>query len=397
MSIEIIVPRLGWSMEEGVFAQWLKRDGDPIKSGDLLYVLEGEKAATDIESFDAGTLHIPADAPAPGDTVKVGQLLGHLLQPGELAPTSARPVVANPSSAAFAAAETVAAPVSVSSTRGPAISPRARRVAAELGIDFATVQGTGSTGRIRERDVRAASVSPAVAGAGIEVGVTHKPTPIRLAIARRLQESFRNTVPVTLTTKADATSWVRLREQIKASSVAGQPAPTFNDLFIKLVAAGLRKFPELTTQWRGENLFVPAHVHVAFAVDTTAGLVAPVVRDADQLGLRDLAAQTAGLVARAREGRLAIEDLQGATFTISNLGALGIDAFTPIIDWPQCAILGIGRIVREPAVVGDQVLPREQLTLSLTVDHRRIDGAPAARFLAWIRDAIATPPSEFWE
>ena len=391
MPIEIVVPRLGWSMEEGVFAQWLKRDGELVQPGDLLYVLEGEKAATDIESFDTGTLHIPANAPAPGDTVKVGQLLGYLLQKDEAAPTTRSTVAPTPAAATASAVKSSQPQRAVSSvTEQPAISPRAKRVAAELGIDWAPLHGTGSTGRIRERDVRAA-VSAATHN---EDGTTHKPSAIRLAIARRLLESFRNTVPFTLTTKADATAWMQLRARLKTATPAGQPVPTHNDFFIKLIALALRQFPELQTQWRGENLFVPAQSHIAFAVDTPAGLVAPVVRGAGHLSLREIADQTAALIARARDGRLTTDVLQGGTFTLTNLGALGVDAFTPVIDWPQCAILGIGRIVREPAVVGDLVLPREQLTLSLTVDHRRIDGAPAARFLAWIRDAIASPPAE---
>ena len=390
MPIEIVVPRLGWSMEEGVFAQWLKRDGQLVQPGDLLYVLEGEKAATDIESFDTGTLHIPADAPAPGDTVKVGQLLGYLLQPGETAPRTKLPHDIAPQKVSLAATATSLPRAELVRETQPTISPRAKRVAAELGIDWAPLHGTGATGRIRERDVRAAADT----AHHDEAGTTHLPSPIRMAIARRLHESFRNTVPVTLTTKADATAWMQLRARLKAATTAGETVPTHNDLFVKLAAIALARFPELQTQWRGEKLFVPAHPHIAFAVDTPAGLVAPVLRDASGLSVRVIADRTASLIKRARDGRLNADDLQGATFTLTNLGAFGIDAFTPIIDWPQCAILGIGRIVREPAVVNDQVVPREQLTLSLTVDHRRIDGAPAARFLAWIRDAIAAPPAE---
>ncbi len=382
-------------MEEGVFSQWLKREGDRVQAGEMLYVLEGEKAASDIESFDSGILHIPANAPAPGDRVIVGQRLGYLLQPGETPPAAGLPT-ADSAAAGLPAAPQLGtdAPTAVGAAgRAVAISPRARRVAAELGIEISQVHATGSTGRIRESDVRAAAAAkPNRRDAG-EEGTLSKPTAIRAAIALRLQESLRNTVPVTLTTRADATQWMALRERLKAAQGAG-PVPSFNDLFIKLAARALRQFPELATQWRGEDLFIPTHVHVAFAVDTPSGLVAPVVRDADRMGLREIAAHTADLIARARAGRLRPEEMTGATFTLSHLGAFGIDAFTPVIDWPQCAILGIGRISAEPAVVDGLVVVRQQMTLSLTVDHRRIDGAPAARFLARIRDTIAAAPAD---
>jgi pyruvate dehydrogenase E2 component (dihydrolipoamide acetyltransferase) len=190
--------------------------------------------------------------------------------------------------------------------------------------------------------------------------------------------------PVTLTTKADATALVSLRS-------SSSDAPSYLAFLIKAAALSLREHPALRSQWRDEGLFVPERVHVAFAVDAEAGLFAPVIRDADRISVKQITARCHKLAAQARDGTLSADDMRGAVFTVSNLGAYGVEAFTPIIHLPQCAVLGVGRIVREPAVVEDRVVPRERLALSLTFDHRVTDGAPAARFLDAIRGFIERP------
>ena len=167
--------------------------------------------------------------------------------------------------------------------------------------------------------------------------------------------------------------------------------PSYNDLLVKLTAVILERHPLLAAQWNDCEIIIPAEFHISVAVDTEAGLLAPVVRNANKLTLRQVAAEMRKLSERARAGKLTSEQMQGGVFTITNLGMFGIDAFTPIINLPQCAILGVGRIVREPAVVNDQVIPRDQMTLSLTFDHRVVDGAPAARFLNDLRQAIEQP------
>ncbi len=191
--------------------------------------------------------------------------------------------------------------------------------------------------------------------------------------------------PVTLTTKLDATNLVELRKQFKA---AGDFVPSYTDLLVKLTAIALRQHPMMQAQWRDDGLFVPECIDIALAVDTEAGLLVPVLRGADRLTLREVTAQSRELLEQARAGRLAAEQMRDATFTITNLGGFGIDAFTPILHLPQCAVLGVGRIVREPAVHGDRVVPRDMLTLSLTFDHRVVDGAPAARFLQTLRGCL---------
>ncbi len=415
MAITIIVPRLGWSMEEGTFAGWLKPDGERIKPGDVLFVLESDKSAEEIESLDAGILHIPPDGPKPGDKVKVGQVLAHLLADGEAMPephadkiAEAPPVAAAPP-AASPAVRRVARSLGVDLARVAgsgnggriteedvrqhgqsrttkdgkrAISPRARRVARELGIDYNGLSGSGRNGRIRERDVRAAT-------AGRVDGRLIPHTNIRRTIAARMVAGVTQAAPVTLTAKLDATNLVELRNQFKATADA--LVPSYIDLIVKLTAVALRQHPLLQAQWRDDGLFVPERIDIALAVDTEAGLLVPVVCAVDTLTLRQIAAQSRALIEQARAGRLTAEQMRDATFTITNLGAFGIDAFTPIIHLPQCAVLGVGRIVREPAVQGDRIVPRELLTLSLTFDHRVVDGAPAARFLQTLGRCLEQP------
>jgi pyruvate dehydrogenase E2 component (dihydrolipoamide acetyltransferase) len=197
--------------------------------------------------------------------------------------------------------------------------------------------------------------------------------------------------PVTLTARVDATELVALRDRLRAATPPDTPVPGYTDLIVKHTAAALRQHPLLQAQWREEGLWVPEGVHIAIAVDTEAGLLAPVIRDADTLDFVQIAARSHALIAEARAGRLSADQMRDATFTITNLGMFGIDAFTPIIHLPQCAVLGIGRILREPAVIEDRIELRHMLTLSLTFDHRVVDGAPAARFLSTIRNAIEQP------
>jgi pyruvate dehydrogenase E2 component (dihydrolipoamide acetyltransferase) len=275
-------------------------------------------------------------------------------------------------------------PDAAATTADPAITPRARRAARELGIDWRRLRGGGRSGRIRERDVRtAATAAPASAGRVLP------PTPVRKVIAERMARSAHTAAPVTLTTAVDATNLVGLRAQFKAAG--GEPVPGYTDLIVKLTALVLRRHPQLNALWRDDGLFLSDAVHIGIAVDTDAGLLAPVLRDVAALAVRQVAEQSRALIEQARAQRLTAEQMQGGTFTVTNLGMHSIDAFTPIINLPQVAILGVGRITRQPAVVNEQIVPRDRLTLSLTFDHRAVDGGPAARFLDALRGAIEQP------
>ena len=217
---------------------------------------------------------------------------------------------------------------------------------------------------------------------------------MRRVIAERMLASARTTAPVTLTTEADATELVRLRQQLKDDAGSGQPTPTYNDLLARLVAQALREHPALNARLEGDSLVYSEAVHIGLAVDTERGLLAPVLRDVQNKTVRQLARESAALVEQARAGRLGPDALRGSTFSISNLGMYEIDAFTPIINLPECAVLGVGRIVPKQIVVdaaAEKVAIRHMLFLSLTFDHRLVDGAPAARFLQRVKQFVAAP------
>lgn len=466
----ITIPRLGWSMEEGVFGEWLKAPGDIVRAGDMLFLLEGEKAATEIESLDAGHLCIPPDAPQPGATVKVGEVIGFLLAEGETAPATVRtaptthaPIAAqrprpNTAHAPPLPAVTASPPSATASlprAAGPAArrlarelgidlnavftpdptgrvlcedvqraalarerfvtttthdprpvaTPRAKRRARELGIDWTRLAGTGRDGRIRERDVEGAVEKGqwAFEKNSAPLPTAHSPLPpptepgryipaskLRRAIAQRMSAGIHQAVPVTLTTKLDAESLVASRVRLKAASKDGA-VPSYNDILIHHVAQTLRELPDLNACWDREGIHLYDAVNIATAVDTPDGLLAPVVRDADRLNLLEIAETTRQLVANARLGRLNQDQLSGGTFTISNLGMFSIDAFTPILNLPQAAILGVGRIIEEPVVRNGQLVAGQTMTLSLTFDHRVVDGAPAARWLQRLCERLQTP------
>jgi pyruvate dehydrogenase E2 component (dihydrolipoamide acetyltransferase) len=200
-----------------------------------------------------------------------------------------------------------------------------------------------------------------------------------------MSASHLATAPVTLFATVDATSIVRLRADLKK---ADKGVPGYTDIVIKLAGVALKQHPALNARWQNDRVVLQPEIHIGLAVDTPAGLLVPVVRDVPNLRLAEVAAQTRDLIERARSRRLAAEELRGGTFTVSNLGAFGIDAFTPIINHPECAVLGMGRIQKQPVVIDDRIVIREQTTLSLTFDHRIVDGAPAARFLAALRELI---------
>jgi pyruvate dehydrogenase E2 component (dihydrolipoamide acetyltransferase) len=396
MAHEIRVPRLGWSMEEGTFVRWLKQDGDQVRAGEALFELEGEKALQEIESLDAGLLRIPPDAPPAGSVVPVGALLAYLVADGESSPWEQRSAMAHATAALAPLSTVTVADEPPPAGRGPKTSsPRARRVAAELDVDWQLLQGSGRGGRVRESDVRAAAIA-AHATSPLTVDAEAAPlSPRRRIIAERMRTSQRQNSPVTLTTRADATNLVSLRSQFKSRGNAA-PIPAFTDIVACLVAGQLKTHRHMAGRWdeMQEQIILPdnAGLHIGIAVDTEQGLLVPVIRNVGGLTLLQVAERSRTLVELARQGRLHARDLQDGIFTITNLGSFGVDAFTPIINYPEAAILGLGAIRREMIVLDDdRYAPRDLVTLSLTFDHCRIDGAPAARFLQDLRIAIENP------
>ena len=439
MAFEIVIPRLGWSMEEGTFSGWLKKEGDFVRSGEALFSLEGEKAIQDIESLDEGILRIPPQGPSVGTIVKVGAIVGYLVAEGEPLtwlttpptelestsvsaspqPSSVPPVaspsvrrraremgvelgnvvgtgprgrITTPDVLRFQTPTTVIGPAKRANTspaagRRAMSSPRARRVARELNVDWKLLTGSGANGRVRERDVRAAL--PHLVAFGVRQPITTR----RRIIAERLTASRQQTVPVTLTLRADASKLIALREQLKTA--AGSSAvPSYQDMTIKVVANVLMRHPRMAGRWEEDGIIVPRdhEMNIGIAVDTDDGLLVPVIQDVNKLTLAEVAEKSRALIQRAREGKLLASDMRGGVFTVTNLGAFGIDAFTPVINLPESAILGLGAIRLEPVATPDgQLVARHQLSLSLTFDHRVIDGAPAARFLQDLVASICDP------
>src|SRR5216683_1400020 len=396
MAIPVTIPRLGWNMEEGVFVGWLKHDGDPIKTGDALFSLESEKATEDIECLDSGTLRIPPGSPKSGDPVKVGDVIGYLLLPGESdIPEMATQKKLHKAEATKVAVVSVPTGVNIEERRTIAISPRARRVARELNLDWKNLKGTGRTGRIRERDVRAAARRDSlqrvaqVQPVDSPKRVSTNPDSIRRIIAGRMRHSLSTAAPVTLTTTADVVKLVSFRQQLKKTKSVDMPS--FTDFLVKLAAVALAAHPRLNSRWENDRIVELKEINIGIAVDTEAGLMAPIIRDVPGLTLQEVADRSRDLIDRARKGALRTKEMEGGTFTITNLGAFGVEVFTPIINWPECAILGVGRIRRQPVVVDNQIVPRDQVTLSLTYDHRIADGADAARFLQALVQLIENP------
>lgn len=294
-------------------------------------------------------------------------------------------------------------------TRGIQASPVARRLAQDAGLDLTAIPGTGPRGRIVKGDVEARLRSalggagqerdaPAVAGAGVveeatPAGVEVTPiTGVRAVIARRMAESAQTTAATSLSTRVDATELVRVRETLRAEWQASPGmGPSYNDLLLVILAKALRELPYMNAHLVGGEIRRFEAVNIGLAIDTERGLLVPVLHGAERMTLREVAQASRDLVSRARAGHLLPDELSGGTFTLTNMGMFEIDAFTPIINIPEVAILGMGRIVETPAVCGGQVCVRKMLTLSLTFDHRAVDGAPAARLLQRVKQLVEQP------
>ncbi len=433
---EIRIPRLGWSMEEGTFVRWLKGQGESVQRGDALFELEGDKNVQEIEAVEAGSLHIPENAPAAGTRVEVGTLLGYLLAVGEK-PSEGSPVMSPVTAeetkyvAAGPAARRMAAELGIElesitgsgrsglitkddvsaaaesrsnrSTRNDidtapsgriVATPRARRAAQSLALDWRGLKGSGRNGRIREADILSASRNRTVAHVSSTSSKGLKLSPRRRAIADRLRRSQELTVPVTLHTTVDVSELVALRDRLKAAN--GKVTPAYTDLVTALLPRVFKAHPAMALVWdeshQGLNPIPPEEIHIGIAVDTPDGLLVPVIRNVSSRTLNEITAESRRLIELARSGILPGAAMNSGTFTITNLGAFGIDAFTPVINYPEIAILGLGAIRREPVFMpDDRVIARQRMTLSLTFDHAAVDGAPAAAFLRDIALALSDP------
>jgi len=439
MATEVLVPPLGQTVDTVTLVAWYKNEGDPVAQGEPLFAIETDKATLDIEAPASGTLR--AVTAQPGDEVKALDaiaLIAGLDEAVEAPPLPVQPPPATThlpsaqpeqvtrqgtqgevsqriliSPRARRLAEKHNIPMEALQASGPEgaiierdvrayldaqilplITPVARRMAEEAGLDWHTLIGSGPGGRISRDDVaRALEAAPEVTLAPpvpAEINEAVETIPlrsVRAIIAERLLRSTTHSAHVTLTAEADATALVALRDQLIQDGVEA----SYNDLFLFILGRALREHPQLNASLVGDAIQLWRRIHIGLAVDTDRGLLVPVVRDVDRKGVLQLSEEVPSLVDRARSGGCTPDELSGGTFTLTNLGMFGVDAFTPLINLPECAILGVGRIKRQPAMVGDQVVPRHMVWLSLTFDHRLVDGGPAARFLQRVVGLVERP------
>ena len=387
------MPKLGMAMKTGIVTKWRVPEGDPVTQGAALLDIETEKISAVIPSPASGVLgRVVADV---GAKLPVGALLALIGDPADVFPPREELAPATVSAGAVSAPAAVAADPAVSSAAPPQdapVSPAARRRAKELGIDVALVPPSAPGKRVTSDDVdvyAAAQTAAPVAGAVPARVIPF--TGIRAAVAERLSASLREMAQVTVSRETDVRGLVRRRAELAAGFEAATGVRlTYTDLLVDAVARLLPDHPLLNATVTEQGIELSGTVNMGIAVALDEGLIVPVIRDAGSKSLGDIARERADLAARAQAGTLGIDDVEGGTFTVTNLGSFGADSFTPIVNPPQCAILGVGRIVEKPVVTRKgKVRNRPTMWLSLTFDHRVVDGAPAARFLAAIGERLA--------
>ncbi|MBN1266886.1 MAG: 2-oxo acid dehydrogenase subunit E2 [Anaerolineales bacterium] len=450
MAADVFIPKLGQTVEEVVIVNWLVKDGDQVEQGQEILEVETDKAVFPIEAMGKGTIHIgPYNV---GDTIPVLQVVAIIgkkndtFEDAAVETTEAAGEKA-PKAQPKAAPSGSQAPPSPSPSETPYkvfASPRARKLAAHNNLDLGNITPTGYGGiRIVERDIaafleaapKATPVARNMAAAGhldlhqvtgtgasgkvtksdvlrhlsgpFETGTSSTPiidlpdmpvrdqiplTGIRGKIVQRMSMSAQTTSRVTLFMETDATELVVMRNRLKERAADEWGfSPGYNDFLALIAARALREFPYMNARFTPEAIELLVPVNIGMAVDTERGLVVPVIRNADQKSLREFGEEFRSLVEQARSGRISPDHLSGGTFTITNLGIYDVTAFTPVINLPEAAILGVGAIVQRPAAYQDEIALRYITELSLVFDHRIVDGAPAARFLQFIKDMIEEP------
>ena len=451
MAAEVVMPKFGLTMVEGTIQRWFKNEGDAISEGEALFEVETEKVLYEVESTASGTvakllygleavvpvgLPVAVIAEAGEDVAEVAARYSD----GAPAPQAATSPAGSPTPGAGSAAAPPAAAATAgkrapvtpaarklaaehnidttsltgtgpggritredvqqaidAATQAPAagkrapVTPAARKLAAEHNIDTASLTGTGPGGRITREDVQqaidAAAQAPAEVSTPAQDQAQDQSVPLRgmrKVIAERMHKSLTDTAQLTITTEVDVTQLIERREEVRR-----QFNTTYNDFIIQACAHALLQHPRMNASLEGDAIQLHGAVHVGFAVALDEGLIVPVIHDADKKPLKTIAQEARALAEKARAGQLKLEEVSGGTFTVSNLGMAGVDAFTPILNSPQTGILGVGRIVDKPVVYQGEIARRSMLVLSLTFDHRVIDGAPAGAFLGSVADLLS--------
>ena len=423
MATNILMPALSPTMTEGTLARWLKKEGETIKAGDVIAEIETDKATMEVEAVDEGVLGKILVA-AGSENVAVNAPIAILVEPGEAVPDSApatpapKPAAApEPVAAPAPAAAAPAAPAAETTGHGPRVfaSPLARRMAQQAGIDLATLKGSGPNGRIVKADIDAARGSapeaaapapkapaaapPAQAAAAPAAPITapHDAIPhssMRKVIAKRLQAAKQTIPHFYLSMDVELDALLKLRAELNAQSPKEGPGAfklSVNDLIIKAVAVALRRVPAANASFTEEAMIRYHDVDISVAVAIPDGLITPIIRKADQKGLAAISNEMKDLAARAKAGKLKPDEFQGGSFSISNLGMYGISSFSAIINPPQGGILAIGAGEKRPVVKGEQIAIATVMTVTLSCDHRVVDGAVGAEFLAAFKSIVERP------
>ena len=431
---DVTMPRLSDTMEEGTIASWLKKPGDQVTKGDVIAQIETDKATMDLTAFESGTLQ---EIIAPeGTTVAIGKPVARIGTgaPSTAAATPKAAAVATPPLPPAATPASAETPRSTDMTARPSrddlelpqlegsggaqrspvpseangkvrASPMARHIAADHGLDLAAISGSGPRGRVIRADVEAAlTAQPAeaappqqaqapqiVQAPSVDGDERTQLSQMRKTIARRMAESTRTIPHFFLTTVVDATELAALRKQINDQLADSGVKVTVNDLIVKAAAKAIRDVPEVNVSFAEDSVIRHSHVNVGIAVATDRGLIVPVVRDADQKSVSQIAREARELSERANAGKLQPPDYTGGTFTVSNLGMFGIEHFTAVINPPEAAILAVGAITREPAEHEGQIALRDRMRITMGVDHRALDGALGARYLQALKKLLEKP------
>jgi pyruvate dehydrogenase E2 component (dihydrolipoamide acetyltransferase) len=386
MAVQFRLAALGHTMEKGRVLEWFVAEGGTIKEGEPLLSVETDKAAVDVDAPISGVLlRIVGQV---DEEYPVGATLAWIGKAGEKVPDTPELTAVAASAAQPVAAE-------------KRVTPVARRLAERHGIDADAIDGTGPDGRVTKEDVQRAidagpaetdATAPKETGAAAHGGNRVPLTGIQHTAAERLSASWRETPLVTEGIEVDFSACLAARaEKAAAWKKAYDIEPSINDVVLKATAEALKSHMRLNAAYADGAVEQFQEINLGVAVDSEQGLIVPVVHGADRLSIGEIAKAARDLGNKAREGKLGLADLEGGTFTVTNLGGLGVDWFTPVLNPPQCAILGVGRVRRAPVVVDDEIMVRDIATLVLSFDHRVVDGAPCARFLAHLKSLIETP------
>jgi pyruvate dehydrogenase E2 component (dihydrolipoamide acetyltransferase) len=398
MAKEVRLPQLGQTMEEGTVVECRVKVGDEVKKGDIIFDIETDKATLEMESpADGFVKHVLAEI---GQTLPVGELMMILGGRDENVPQSfidslkSDTLAVATSTSVDTAKTTPAVPVAepAKSTGKIMASPRAKKLAEELGVDLATVVGTGPAGKITEQDVKAAApakpgktTEKTVAEGEARLGQTIPLNRLQRITAEKMLKSKHEIPCFYLTVKTDVTDLVALRTKMNET---GDVKVSYNDFIMKAVATGLEKYPIMTGQLAGDAIKLADAIHVGLAISVPGGLVAPLIKDVNKKDIKQISRDSQALIERARNNKLSPEDLEGGCITVSNLGAFGVENFIPIVVPGQCSILGVGKITDTCVPDNGNILVRKLMTMTLSVDHKVSNGAYAAQFLDFVRKLL---------